>query len=95
VPDALKHEKTDRASTYYEKIVTYRRAPHVDVCETGVRAARLLLEIVERKAKPTVAFVKLPLLICGDQAQTLDEPIASLSIRVPSMRQQPGLVSEH
>lgn len=69
---------TDVMISNSDGLVTYRTAPHVDIYEIGVRAAQLLFRIIERGTRPTMAFTKLPLLICGDQAQTSDEPMRSL-----------------
>ena len=44
-------------------LVAYRTHPHLDEDETGRRAARILLDIMEGNTKPTVAFQKIPLLL--------------------------------
>jgi microcystin degradation protein MlrC len=41
----------------------YRRYPHIDSAETGIRTARLLLDIVESRNKPRKAFRQLDFLI--------------------------------
>ncbi|MBM3801775.1 MAG: M81 family metallopeptidase [Acidimicrobiia bacterium] len=44
-------------------VVAYRTHPHVDVVETGVRAANILLDTLAGKLRPVTAMVKIPLLL--------------------------------
>ena len=44
-------------------LVAYRTHPHVDLVETGMRAARILLDTVAGRAKPVVRFRKIPLMV--------------------------------
>jgi microcystin degradation protein MlrC len=53
-----------------DALVLLHTYPHVDMRQTGQRAARVLLEIMEGGAKPTSARVQIPLLARGDQLIT-------------------------
>ncbi len=53
-----------------DAIVAYHTYPHVDFFETGQRAARLLLKIVDGEAKPVTAKVAIPALVRGDELIT-------------------------
>ena len=44
--------------------------PHVDFADTGARAARLLLEIVEKKLKPCQLRATIPAIVRGDELVT-------------------------
>jgi microcystin degradation protein MlrC len=46
-----------------DALVLYHAMPHVDIVETGQRAARLLRRIVVEGARPVTAFQKLPLIV--------------------------------
>lgn len=56
-------EQIDGAAVYH----TY---PHVDFAETGERAMRLLLRILEGEVKPAIARVVIPALVRGDELIT-------------------------
>ena len=58
-------------------LVAYRTYPHVDIAETGRRAARFLLRLLDEPT-PACAFRKLPYLIPMPWQSTLAEPMASL-----------------
>jgi len=58
-------------------LVTYRSYPHVDMAETGARAARLLARILAQGA-PAAARRALPFLIPLTWQETAREPSASL-----------------
>ncbi len=59
-------------------IVGYHTYPHVDMFETGQKAAKLMLTILRAKTKPTMAWRKLPLIIPAENAQTYRGPMHKL-----------------
>lgn len=61
---------TDRMLQHSDAVVAYHTYPHVDFFETGARAARLLLKIVNSGARPVTARVKIPALVRGDELIT-------------------------
>ena len=61
---------TDRMLRQIDGLSIYQTYPHVDFADTGARAARLLLEIVDRGLKPVIARVRVPLLARGDECIT-------------------------
>ncbi|QIG46727.1 M81 family metallopeptidase [Nordella sp. HKS 07] len=61
---------TDRMLRQIDGLTIYQTYPHVDFADTGLRAARLLLDIVDRKLKPTIARVVVPMLARGDECIT-------------------------
>jgi len=60
---------TDRMIEHSDAIVAYHTYPHVDFFETGQRAARLLMKILDG-AKPVTAKVAIPALVRGDELIT-------------------------
>jgi microcystin degradation protein MlrC len=48
----------------------YHTYPHVDFFETGQRAARLLLRVLDRAVRPVAAAVTIPALVRGDELIT-------------------------
>ncbi len=60
---------TDRMVEHSDAIVAYHTYPHVDFFETGQRAARLLIKVLEG-ARPITAKVAIPALVRGDELIT-------------------------
>ncbi len=61
---------TDRMLQHIDALAIYHTYPHVDFFETGQRSARLLLKILAGKCKPTIARVRIPALVRGDELIT-------------------------
>jgi microcystin degradation protein MlrC len=61
---------TDRMLEHCDAIVIYHTYPHVDFIETGERAARLLLRLLDGQARPVTARVAIPALVRGDELIT-------------------------
>ncbi|MDW6023562.1 M81 family metallopeptidase [Mesorhizobium sp. BAC0120] len=61
---------TDRMLRQIDGLAIYRTYPHVDFADTGRRAAQLLLNIVDRGARPITARVTVPMLARGDECIT-------------------------
>ncbi|MGH7081479.1 MAG: M81 family metallopeptidase [Acetobacteraceae bacterium] len=61
---------TDRMLRQVDGLTIYHTYPHVDFADTGARAARLLLTIMERKLAPIIARASIPALVRGDELIT-------------------------
>lgn len=61
---------TDKMLSHSDAVVCYHTYPHVDFFETGARAARLLLRMLEDQVRPVTARVKIPALVRGDELIT-------------------------
>jgi microcystin degradation protein MlrC len=61
---------TDRMLQHANASVVYHTYPHTDFYETGVRAARVLLKIMDGQARPVTAKVFIPALVRGDELIT-------------------------
>ena len=61
---------TSRMLRHSDATVAYHTYPHVDFYETGARAARLLMRILDGDAHPVTARVKIPALVRGDELIT-------------------------
>jgi microcystin degradation protein MlrC len=61
---------TDQMLKHADAIVAYHTYPHVDFFQTGQRAARLLLKILDGQVKPVTAKVAIPALVRGDELIT-------------------------
>jgi len=61
---------TDKMLTHSDAAVVYHTYPHVDFFQTGERAARLLLRILNGGVKPVTARVPIPALVRGNELVT-------------------------
>jgi microcystin degradation protein MlrC len=61
---------TDRMLRQVDGLAIYHTYPHVDFANTGERAARLLLRLLDSGVRPTVARVIIPALVRGDELVT-------------------------
>ena len=61
---------TDRMLRQADAVVSYLTYPHVDMRETGRRAARLLLRILDDGVRPVTARITIPALVRGDELIT-------------------------
>ena len=59
-------------------LVGYHTYPHVDMFETGRKAARLALATLDGAVRPTMAYRKLPLIVPPENMQTTSGPMARL-----------------
>ena len=76
-----------------DAIVAFHTAPHVDEFATGVKAAEMLLRILETGMRPAIGFAKVPLLLPGELAQTPTEPLAGIMRQAAALEAQEGILS--
>lgn len=58
--------------------IGYREFPHIDMYETGYRAARLLIDWIGGKVKPVMALAKRHMVVSPDSARTTAPPLADI-----------------
>ncbi len=61
---------TDRMLRQVDGLAIYHTYPHVDFADTGARAARLLLRLMDAPTRPVIARVTIPALVRGDELIT-------------------------
>ena len=61
---------TARMLRQVDGLTLYHTYPHVDFADTGARAARLLLTIIDRRLNPVIGRVVIPALVRGDELIT-------------------------
>lgn len=72
--------------------VAYKCAPHTDQYETGAHAAKMLLHALE--GKPAChAWVKVSLLIAGEQSSSLVSPMKDLQAELQKREAAPGILA--
>lgn len=58
--------------------VGYKCAPHTDQTETGIHAAQMTIAALEQGVQAKSAWVKVPILIAGEQSSTTVQPMIGL-----------------
>ncbi|WP_112324335.1 M81 family metallopeptidase [Oceanibium sediminis] len=61
---------TDRMLRQIDGLTLYHTYPHVDFADTGTRAARLLLKLMDSQARPVISRVVVPALVRGNELIT-------------------------
>ncbi len=61
---------TDRILRHASAVAVYHTNPHTDFFQTGERAARLLLQLLDRKIRPVSIRVPIPALVRGYECIT-------------------------
>ena len=61
---------TERMIRQVDGVAVYHTYPHVDFADTGGRAARLLLRLIDAEVKPVIARCVIPALVRGDELIT-------------------------
>jgi len=84
---------TERMLEHSDAVVAFHTYPHVDFYETGQRAARLLLRIMNNEVRPVTARVAIPALVRGAELIT-DTGCFGESVRAAqAIEQSPGGLS--
>jgi microcystin degradation protein MlrC len=61
---------TDKMLRQIDGLAIYHTYPHVDFADTGERAARVLLDIIDHNLDPVITRVTIPALVRGDELIT-------------------------
>ncbi|MEA3309719.1 MAG: M81 family metallopeptidase [Chloroflexota bacterium] len=74
-------------------LVAYHRAPHTDTYETGVKAAEMLLTMLQTGTRPALGYARIPFLLPGEMAQTARAPMQELMARAEALEERPEIIS--
>ncbi|MEO8126706.1 MAG: M81 family metallopeptidase [Bryobacteraceae bacterium] len=84
---------TDRILQHCDALSVYHTYPHVDFFQTGQRAARLLLRIIDGHAKPVSVRVRIPALVRGYELITETGRFGQCVRRTIAIENSPGGLS--
>ena len=82
---------TDQMGRATPLISGYHTCPHVDIFEVGERSMELLVHRL-RGARPTLAWVQIPMLASAEGHDTNLEPVASIMSRLKEMIAEPQVL---
>ena len=84
---------TQRMHNNCDGFVGYKCAPHTDCFETGEHAAKMTIDILENRANAKSAWVKVPILIAGEQSSTNVEPMIELINALRECERKEGIMA--
>ena len=83
---------TERMIKLSDGYAVFRTAPHTDEKDTGIRAAKILLESLKQNKKTVNAFIKIPILVSGEQSETRVDPAKTLFDSLNEYDKLPGVL---
>ena len=84
---------TKKMLAYADIATAYRTAPHIDLYETGARAAQLLVDALEGKTKPTVFRAEAPMITSAERHDNTKGPFKELIDLCRKAETQPGVLT--
>lgn len=84
---------TEQMHRNADGMVGYKCAPHTDQTETGVHAAQMTIAALEQGVQAHSAWVKVPILIAGEQSSTTVQPMISLIQALREAEAKPGVLA--
>jgi microcystin degradation protein MlrC len=76
-----------------DALIGYDTYPHVDLYESGVKAARLVLQAARGQVRPVTLFARAPMLVPAEGMGTADQPMVSLLAEAKRLEARPGILS--
>ncbi len=73
--------------------VGYRTFPHIDMYETGERAADIMLARMDGRRRPEIVWGNAPILPLGIRTNTSEEPLRTLVALAREAEQEPGILA--
>lgn len=84
---------TERMHANCDGFVGYKCAPHTDCFETGEHAAKMTIHVLEDGVKAYSAWVRVPILVAGEQSSTTVEPMVTLIKELRETEKKPGIMA--
>ena len=78
-----------------DALAGYNAYPHTDIFETGERAINIMISILKKKIKPTIAMKRLPMLApaVGMNTQTTHGPMGEAMKRAKAIEKEENVIS--
>jgi len=75
-----------------DALTGYNTHPHIDIFETGERAINIMISILKKKIKPTIAMKRLPMITAGSM-DTTHGPLGEAMKRAKAIEKGSGIIS--
>lgn len=99
-PDLPIYSALDMHTTMTQKMhdncdgfVGYKFAPHTDCTETGIHAAEMTLKKLQEGIDGTSSWVRVPILIAGEQSATSTQPMITLIQALREVEKRQGVMA--
>ena len=76
-----------------DALVGYDTYPHIDLYETGAKAASLILRAVRGEVRPVTLFARAPMLVPAEGQGTSNQPMAGLMAEAKRLQARPGVLA--
>jgi microcystin degradation protein MlrC len=76
-----------------DALLMYKTNPHIDMRQTGLRAAELIYRIIRGDVRPAMACRQAPMFVNIVHQNTSAPPLRDLWKRISAVEQQPGVLS--
>jgi microcystin degradation protein MlrC len=83
---------TEQMARHATALVGYHTAPHIDLYETGARAAELLHKVIAGRARPVTALRRLPMILPAENGRTDVGPYAEVQALRRELAREPGIL---
>jgi len=84
---------TKQMATVADALIGYHTAPHIDQSDTGARGMALLLQILNKETKPTMAHVSIPMILPPENGRTTQGPFANIMDQVKKLEKMPNILA--
>ena len=84
---------TDRMLDNCDVITLYRTLPHVDMYDTGARAARMLMDMILGNTRPAMQAIRIPLMAGLEKMDPEDPPLKSVWEKIHELEGREGILN--
>ena len=84
---------TKQMATAADALVGYHTAPHIDQSDTGSRGMALLLKILNKEVRPTMAHVAIPMILPPENGRTTQGPFSNVMDQVKALEKMPNILA--
>lgn len=84
---------TQRMHDNCDGFVGFKTAPHTDCLETGAHAAQMTIAALEKRVRAQGAWVRVPILVAGEQSETSVAPMVDLIAALRETEQKAGIMA--
>jgi len=74
-----------------DALTSYNTHPHIDIFQTGERAINIMISILKKKIKPTIAMKRLPMIEAS--SETTRGPLGEAMKRAKFIEKESGVIS--
>ncbi|MFN0169153.1 MAG: M81 family metallopeptidase, partial [Bryobacteraceae bacterium] len=74
-------------------LVAWETYPHRDTFTTGIRGARILMDTLEGRVRPTMVMARVPVIASGFSGSTEEGPFADLMREAKALEGRDGVIS--